>query len=557
MHTFLTAFHPRGDETNALSDECKTWLTNSKTEKLFIFQADSKDYASFFEETEACLGEGCDIVKVVLKPLTTNFETPNEIQELAWANLNTITSYMDANTPKTVFLGRGSGLHEHLMWIAAKCRNGTNIAHFDEIDGTFDAASAPVIDENKKGFITLAALLEDHVEDIIHSRFEDAGWSHAHRLGGRPGGPIESGVRKALGPAIEKGLVELLDVDKGKTVAYKLTPNGIESAVLAYFRERQISDQPQREVLISFARLPIIQNTNEERKVKPFSFFNLIAPLQPVDGLICILQRHDDSIEGTHILTLDRACEEFKNSHFIGDLMHARQSLEHRCSEDSIRTAEHLVVINPRLGRLNKLEFIAELLAILNQYETKHGPHRINIDITSPLKEIRTAVSMVGLNSHSRMVYTVKPIVDGRTPGSTTDSKHAKRHHCINLPGMEAFNAFQKATNVNKNNQYDVEMLKIILNNTRQLTNDDSDDFDFFGEVATDIEPPTLPELVGMSKGTIPKEQGNRVINRLRSRGLVAVILLQDKAKTRYELTDIGFFVASQLVHLENGVENL
>ena len=83
MHTFLTAFHPLGDETNALSDECKTWLTNSKTEKLFIFQADSKDYASFFEETEACLGEGCDIVKVVLKPLTANFETPNEIQELA------------------------------------------------------------------------------------------------------------------------------------------------------------------------------------------------------------------------------------------------------------------------------------------------------------------------------------------------------------------------------------------------------------------------------------------------------------------------------------------
>ena len=89
-------------------------------------------------------------------------------------------------------------------------------------------------------------------------------------------------------------------------------------------------------------------------------------------------------------------------------------------------------------------------------------------------------------------------------------------------------------------------------------------EFDFFEDVAQEQEPPTLPELLKFANentpdGTerIPKEQGNRVIKRLRMRGLVAVTVLRDKAKTRYELTDIGHFVASQLAHQEEGAENV
>jgi hypothetical protein len=129
---------------------------------------------------------------------------------------------------------------------------------------------------------------------------------------------------------------------------------------------------------------------------------------------------------------------------------------------------------------------------------------------------------------------------------------------------MEAYQAFQQVSKVNKNNQYDVKMLKILWAYEHQTIESEHDVFDFFEDVTHEQEPPTLPELLKFATENtpegadrIPKEQGNRVIKRLRLRGLVAVTVLRDKAKTRYELTDIGHFVASQLVHLQEGVASV
>jgi hypothetical protein len=538
---------------HAMSEECRDWLRNSNTEKLVIFLPDSRDYSQFFEETKLCLSKTCQLTTVMLKPLGSEFESPDEIQALAWDNLNTITSQMDAEAPKTIFLGRGPALHDHLMWLAAKCRDGVKTIHFDDVNVTETEAIPPSIDENKMGFTTMAGLLENHVEDIVKQRAENVGWSHAHRLAGRPGGALESGIRKALAPAISSRMVELLEVDGGKTVSYKIAPQGIEAAILAYSKARELSEEPQREVLMSFVRLPRIQRQNEEEQIMPFSFFNMIAPLQPVDGLICVLQHHEDSIDGTHIMTLNQACEKFEDSLIIGNLRHVRQSLEHRCIEDSILFSNHVVVINPKPNTATCLGFTTQLLAALNEFEKMHGGHRLRIDMTGPLTQIRSSASMLGLNMHARMTYTIKP-----------DSKHSKKHHSINLPGMEAYQAFQQVSKVNKNNQYDVKMLKILWAYEHQTIESEHDVFDFFEDVTHEQEPPTLPELLKFATENtpegadrIPKEQGNRVIKRLRLRGLVAVTVLRDKAKTRYELTDIGHFVASQLVHLQEGVASV
>ena len=552
MLTYLTAHTPQIGKGHVMSQECRDWLRNSKTEKLFIFIPDARDYTQFVEETKLCVSKTCQVTTVMLKPLGSDFESPNEIQALAWDNLNTITSEMDTNAPKTMFLGRGPALHDHLMWLAAKCRDGVKTIHFDDKGIVETEAIPPSIDENKKGFTTMAGLIENHVEDIVKQRAQNVGWSHAHRLAGRPGGALESGIRKALTPAINAGMVELLEVDGGKTVSYKIAPKGIEAAILAYSKARKLSQEPQREVLMSFARLPKIQRQNEEEQIMPFSFFNMIAPLQPVDGLICVLQHHEDSIDGTHIMTLNQACERFQDSRIIGNLRHVRQSLEHRCMEDSILFSNHVVVINPKPNTATSLDFTTQLLAALNEFEKMHGGHRLRIDMTGPLTQVRSSASMLGLNMHARMTYTVKP-----------DSKHSKKHHSINLPGMEAFEAFQQVSKVNKNNQYDVKMLKVLLAYEHQTIESEPDEFDFFEDVAHKQEPPTLPELLKFAKENtpdgadrIPNEQGNRVVKRLRLRGLVAVTVLRDKAKTRYELTDIGHFVASQLAHMEEGASS-
>ena len=552
MLSYLTAHTPQIGKGHVMSQECRDWLRNSKTEKLFIFIPDARDYTQFVEETKLCVSKTCQVTTVMLKPLGSDFESPNEIQALAWDNLNTITSQMDTNAPKTMFLGRGPALHDHLMWLAAKCRDGVKTIHFDDKGIVETEAIPPSIDENKKGFTTMAGLIENHVEDIVKQRAQNVGWSHAHRLAGRPGGALESGIRKALTPAINAGMVELLEVDGGKTVSYKIAPKGIEAAILAYSKARKLSQEPQREVLMSFARLPKIQRQNEEEQIMPFSFFNMIAPLQPVDGLICVLQHHEDSIDGTHIMTLNQACERFQDSRIIGNLRHVRQSLEHRCMEDSILFSNHVVVINPKPNTATSLDFTTQLLAALNEFEKMHGGHRLRIDMTGPLTQVRSSASMLGLNMHARMTYTVKP-----------DSKHSKKHHSINLPGMEAFEAFQQVSKVNKNNQYDVKMLKVLLAYEHQTIESEPDEFDFFEDVAHKQEPPTLPQLLKFAKENtpdgadrIPNEQGNRVVKRLRLRGLVAVTVLRDKAKTRYELTDIGHFVASQLAHMEEGASS-
>jgi len=553
MFTYLTAHTLQTGEEYAMSQECRDWLRNSNTEKLFIFAPDGRDYTQFVEETKICLNKACQVTTIMLKPLGSDFESPDEIQALAWDNLNTITSQMDAKAPKTMFLGRGPALHDHLMWLAAKCRDGVKTIHFDDVNVTETEAIPPSIDENKKGFTTMAGLLENHVEDTVKQRAENVGWSHAHRLAGRPGGALESGIRKALTPAIKSGMVELLEVDGGKTVSYKIAPKGIETAILAYSKARELSEEPQREVLISFTRLPRIQRQNEEEQIMPFSFFGMIAPLQPIDGLICVLQHHEDSIDGTHIMTLTQACEKFEDSLIIGNLRHVRQSLEHRCMEDSILFSHHVVVINPKPNTATSLDFTTQLLAALNEFEKKHGGHRLRIDMTGPLTQIRSSASMLGLNTHARMTYTIKP-----------DSKHSKKHHSVNLPGMEAYEAFQQVNKVNKNNQYDVKMLKVLLAYEHQTIESEHDEFDFFEDVTHEQEPPTLPELLKFAKANtpdganrIPNEQGNRVIKRLRLRGLVAVTVLRDKAKTRYELTDVGHFVASQLAHLEQGAASV
>jgi len=557
MLAFLTAHSPLANMKQAMNNSCREWLQKSHMQKVVIFLADSDDYSGFVKEVEACVGEGCQIETVVLKPLTTDFESPKDIQQLAWLNLNTITSQMDDTSPKTVFLGRGSALHDHLMWLASRCRDGVNVLHFDNANAKLEAQTHSSIEDNQKGFITLAAVLENHVEDILNMRAGHVGWSHAHRLGGRPGGAIESGVRKALGPAINAALVDIEGVEK--SVTYRLNPSGIEKAMLAYFGQSEMSEKPLREVLISFARLPTIQGGDDGQTIRPFSFFNLIAPLQPVDGLICVLQRIDDSVEGTHIMTLETACEVFETSSFIGDLRHARHALEQRSSEDSIRVSSHLVVINPTSDNDCGFELILQLLAVLKRFENDHGHHHLRIDTTSPLAQIRAAVSKFGLLSNSKMTYTLKARRDERTKESKQDSMHAKRDHCINLPGMVAYEAFQKASNSNKNNQYDVKMLRIFLAYESQQSESDIDDFDPFSETPKHQEPPTIKELLEFAKTNsisadieIPKPQANRVIKRLRSRGLIAVCHLQEKAITRYELTDIGNFVANQMMLIQS-----
>ena len=49
-----------------------------------------------------------------------------------------------------------------------------------------------------------------------------------------------------------------------------------------------------------------------------------MSPLQPVDGLLAVVQRHDDEIQDSHVLTLENAIEKFAETNSLATSSTAR-----------------------------------------------------------------------------------------------------------------------------------------------------------------------------------------------------------------------------------------
>ena len=94
-----------------------------------------------------------------------------------------------------------------------------------------------------------------------------------------------------------------------------------------------------------------------------------MSPLQPVDGLMAVVQRHDEDISGHHVLTLDEAIERFEGTNLIGDLKHCKTVLDRRAMEDRFQTSDHLVIINPVATQTFHMEVILRMLAACLKFE--------------------------------------------------------------------------------------------------------------------------------------------------------------------------------------------
>ena len=98
-----------------------------------------------------------------------------------------------------------------------------------------------------------------------------------------------------------------------------------------------------------------------------------MSPLQPVDGLLAVVQRHDEDIQGHHVLTLDEAIERFEDTNLIGDLKHCKTVLGRRAKEDRFQTSDHLVIINPVATPTLHMEVVMAMLTACLKFERQHG----------------------------------------------------------------------------------------------------------------------------------------------------------------------------------------
>ena len=154
---------------------------------------------------------------------------------------------------------------------------------------------------------------------------------------------------------------------------------------------RTILETHVKSLNIVFGRLPSVQSAGKSGKYRSFDeFFNFMSPLQPVDGYIAVVQRHEPTIEGHHVLTLGEALEKFVDTDIIGDLRHCNMVLHRRQEEDAIEALDHLIVINPVATPDFHMKFVLKLLTACVSFEEEYGMRIWEIDITQLMIPLRS-----------------------------------------------------------------------------------------------------------------------------------------------------------------------
>ena len=551
MDVVITAHGAAGSDS-VLSQDVIEWLEKKSISRCVLLVPRDEDYESIEEELKASIAENCSFERVILPEMQTkDIQTPTDLKSQPWAILHHIQKCMILNNETTVFLGRGSRLHDHLLWLSAQVHPNAHLLHIDSLQPALPIKRTG--SETPIATSTLRGLLYFHLNDIENKRPEHIGYSDAERLSGYVGAGTTLGVRPALQTFVEKNLVEKLPVAKD-SVSYKLTAAGFADAFTSFCEHRfSQNDTIQRNLNIVFGRLPHIQSENRNGEKQDFHLFQYLAPLQPIDGLLVVLQRHSDEIEGTHICTLEDAIVQFEHSdfNFIGDLRNAHRVLLRRSQEDLIDMKRHLVVINPQATQEFHFEFLLHLLNECRTFEGTFGPSRWNIDLTQPLGKLHSAVSFFTLLSGAITTYIYK----NQLPDQE-QSPFTRKEHLIPVPSKMAFEKLRKMKEPHGNTKDAPNLLQIMLlwerHQEQNNVGSEGNLFEAPSSAAIQKEISNSANLSGFYEGELKSKYNdilypsnfNRVIKDLRGHGLVI------KQGMEYSLTDLGTFVAEQLLKI-------
>lgn len=558
MDIFLLGHSMKGSSTTILSEPMKKWLLEHHVERCLIFTTTNVDSAPLVHEIKSV--STSESLQVETHPLhmidTTNANSPEDLNRLPWMNLNEIIKQIDLVNETVVFCGRSSSMFDHLLWLGAQCFRNVSVLNIDTTEPALDLCL-----DNIGGEISpqaISGLLTLHIDDIKSGRTdtENIGFSDAERLGNIPGAGLVKGVNNALGPYVSRNMVGKTDVAED-SVTYNLLPHGLGAACRTWMENRTILETHLKSLNIVFGRLPSVQSARKGGKYRSFDeFFNFMSPLQPVDGYIAVVQRHDSTIEGHHVLTLNEALERFVDTDIIGDLRHCKMVLHRRQEEDAIEALDHLIVINPVASPDFHMKFVLKLLTACVSFEEEYGMRIWEIDITQVMIELRSALSFLSFVCNLSTTYIVKNVGQG---GGASGLR--RRDLALQVPNTMAFQAFSQLSEGHGNNKGAANLL-ISLFLCEQMMVEPSDEFDIdpFDEPpeAQSNQTPglTQKEIQNFIEGLATElnlNEGLSNINRtirqylLVEQGLIRKFDPPQKGKTTYSLTHLGRFVAVQL----------
>ena len=571
MDIFLFGHGAMGGAPTILSKPMQEWLAHTEVERCIIFTTTSHDMQPLIDEIKALdQTDEMHIDTYPLQPLNTSeANSPRDVQAQPWNVLRELVKQIDDAHETTLLCGRNNALYDHLLWLVAQCLPKTTLLNIDSAEPPLDLCL-----EELGGDVspqTIAGMLSCHLEDMLNGRKDSGniGFSDAARLANISGAGQISGINNALTPYISRSMVGRTEVTEG-SVTYNLLPKGLGEACNQWMRIRPEVDTHSKSLNIVFGRLPHVSTPNHRGEYTSFSpFFDFMSPLQPVDGLLAVVQRHDEEIQGQHVLTLENAIEKFADTKLIGDLKHCKTLLDRRSSLDRFQTGKHLVVINPKASPSFHMELVMAMLAACVDFEREHGKRTWAVDITEPLAPLRSAISFFSFVFKTTTTYIMKDIGQG-----DEESKLRRRDLALHVPNAMAFSAMSQIAQGHRNNKGASNMLITLLlieiKKTGPPSIDDFDPFDttvslaptFHGLEKKEIQFFVEEELASeLQLGPGLGDQFLRTItkNDLVENGLIKAYRPPKAAstKTRYSLTFLGTFVAEQLLRIrENEVGN-
>ena len=564
MDIFLFGHGALPGETSVLSEPMQHWLANQEIERCVVFTTTEKAYPKLLEEIENTnKAASMHIETHQLQLISTSTATkPTDVQKQPWEVFRELIKQIDDSHESTLLCGRSNALYDHLMWLVAQCLPNTTLLNIDTAEPPLK-----LFHENIGGEVSprsIAAMLSCHLEDILDGRVdtENIGFSDAARLGNMVDAGQVSGIQAALLPYVTRNMVQRTEVSED-SVTYKILPDGLGEACQQWMRLRPEVEEHTKTLNMVFGRLPFLSSPNHLGDYSSFdSFFDFMSPLQPVDGLLAVVQRHDEEIQGHHVLTLDEAIERFEGTNLIGDLKHCKIVLGRRAKEDRFQTCDHLVIINPVATPMFHMEVVMAMLTACLEFERQHGARSWAVDITEPLAPLRSVVSFFAFVFKTATTYIMKDMGDGDEA-----SNLRRRDLAIPVPNSMAFSAMSRIAKGHGNNKGASNLLiALLLAEAKKVDTTDYSDVDPFDtslnlapthhgllakEIRFFIQEEFVTEL-DLSAGVV--EQFDRTVrnNLLVEQGLVKAMRPPKKAAThtRYSLTFLGTFVAEQLLRI-------
>lgn len=548
MQLCLVEFTRPNKETGEFfSPEFVDAISKHDIDEIILFQPTDHVCLELREELKVKLPEAT-LRPELLDPISSDMIL-HEMKQQPWNLLRQILSKLDETQESLFVLGRGANLLQHTLWLTAEIRGSKTISIDEPNVDLFQIGTTEINTEIANA--TMGSFVSLHIQEINENITGKNGWFSANDISKLPGA-VASGINAATQLALKEGYLLKEDTTSGNMV-YKLTPKGWTLSLKNFIEARGVKDEEAKGILVSFARIPKMLPAND-RNSQPPLLTSQISAAGIHDGLLVVLQRIDNSIEGNHVMTLDSACDYFTEPGLVGDLRAAQEILRQRCIYDCVDVRNHLVVINPVYDQEFQLLFSKHLIAALDDFERVYGRHHWNFDITSPINPIKATVSSFSNATKASTLYVLKSKGEkGAVIENVERSRHPRYSHKLSVPNWEALEIMEKKIATSYRNILVSLMLLENVNSQKPssaLPFDDVEENNFDGvewsEIVTFVKELKCP--YDLTTGTIKGSQ-NLMKKLIESKFVHRNLSTKEGSKSvhRFTLTNEGYLVASQL----------